>query len=196
MRKVMKKGDIGNEADASSDMEIIEGEGANNLDIMLDLIEQQEKTQQRKKGVKELMHKFVADIDSHIEQLDTQYLDGLHKFFTTYLDTVERTEPMTSTTPHLSTLLHTYFKKPSSMTSNAGCRQIHVQPTALSRRREGIPKGSQRAPAGRPQKRLLEQSDCHIQTKRGKQDHVKRKQNLILNERKNQPNHFKHGSGH
>ena len=82
---------------------------------------QQEKTQQRKKGVKELMHKFVADIDSRIE-LDTQYLDGLHKFFTTYLDTVERTEPMTSATPHLSTLLHTYFKKPSSMTSNVGCR--------------------------------------------------------------------------
>ena len=74
-----EKGDenIGNEAEANSDMEIIEDEGANNLDIMLYLIEQQEKTQQRKKGVKELMRKFVADIDSHIEQLDTQYLDGL-----------------------------------------------------------------------------------------------------------------------
>ena len=60
-----EKGDIGNEAEANSDMEIIEDEGANNLDIMLYLIEQQEKTQQRKKGVKELMHKFVADIDSH-----------------------------------------------------------------------------------------------------------------------------------
>ena len=123
---------------------------------------------------------------SHKYQVDTaawncnwsvgQYLDGLHKFFTTYLDTVERTEPMTSATPHLSTLLHTYFKKPSSMTSNAGCRRIHVQPTALSRRREGIPKGSQCAPAGRPPKRLLEQSDCHIQTNRDQQDHVKRKQ--------------------
>ena len=72
-----EKGDIGNEAEANSDMEIIEDEGANNLDIMLYLIEQQEKTQQHEKGVKELMHKFVADIDSHIEQLDTQYLDGL-----------------------------------------------------------------------------------------------------------------------
>ena len=53
------------------------------------------------------------------------YLDGLHKFFTTYLDTVERTELMTSATPHLLTLLHTYFKKPSAMTSNASSRQIH-----------------------------------------------------------------------
>ena len=32
-----EKGDIGNEAQANSDMEIIEDEGANNLDIMLDL---------------------------------------------------------------------------------------------------------------------------------------------------------------
>ena len=70
-----EKGDIGNEAQANSDMEIIEDEGANNLDIMLDLIEQQERTQQRKNKVKELMHKFVADIDSRIE-LDTQLVLG------------------------------------------------------------------------------------------------------------------------
>ena len=73
------------------------------------------------------------------------------------------------------------------MTSNAGCRQILVQPTALSRRREGIPKGRQYAPAGRPPKRLPEQSDCHIQTNRDQQDHVKCKQSLILNERKTNP---------
>ena len=87
-----------------------ENNKANNLDIMFDLIQQQEKTQQRKKGIKGLIVKFFfADIDSRIEQLDTQYLDGLHKFLTTYLDTVERTEPIASATPHPSTLLHTYF---------------------------------------------------------------------------------------
>ena len=113
-------------------------EGANNLDIMFDLIQQQEKTQQCKKGMKRLIvfilfffivfKKFIylfiylfyfyffAGIDSRIEQPDTQYLDGfIHKFLTTYIDTVERTEPMASATPHLSTLLHTYFKKPSSI---------------------------------------------------------------------------------
>ncbi len=58
-------------------------------------------------------------------------------------------EPLNSTTPRLASLLHTYF--PSNNSSKvAGTRQIAVQPTAVSRRRSGISRGSKLAPSGRP----------------------------------------------
>ena len=63
----------------------------------------------------------------------------------------------------------------------AGTRCIKVQPTAIARRREGIARGSQYAPSGRPPKRKASGEDCHTQTKRGKQDHTKRKHSLSLN---------------
>ena len=56
-----------------------------------------------------------------------------------------------------------------------------VQPTAIARCREGIARGSQYAPSGRPPKRKVSAEDCHTQTKRGKQDHTKRKHSLSLN---------------
>ena len=71
---------------------------------------------------------------------------------------------------------------------------MHVQPTAISRRREGVTKGSKLAPSGRPPKRPLD-DDPSVQTKRGRLEHVKRKQNR-LNELQNQANHHKHGRGH
>ena len=52
------------------------------------------------------------------------------------------------------------------------------------------------ATGGRPVKRLHPEPDCTVQNKRGKKDHVKRKQNLRKNELKNQGNQFKHGRGH
>ena len=73
---------------------------------------------------------------------------------------------------------------------------MHVQPTAISRRRKGITKGSHMAPSGRPCKRYLEHPDENTQSKRGRKQHTKRKQSLRQNELKNQANHFKHGRGH
>ena len=52
------------------------------------------------------------------------------------------------------------------------------------------------ATGGRPVKKLHPEPDCAVQNKRGKKDHVKRKQNLRKNELKNQANQFKHGRGH
>ncbi len=42
--------------------------------------------------------------------MDTQYLHGLKKFFTIYLDTISSTEPELSATPKLRSLF-TYLKK-------------------------------------------------------------------------------------
>ena len=69
---------------------------------------------------------------------------------------------------------------------------MHVKPTAIYRRRERVTKGSKLAPSGRPPKRPLD-DDPSVQTKRGRLEHVKRKQNLRLNELQNQANH---GRGH
>ena len=85
--------------------------------------------------------------------MDIQYLLGLKKIFSIYLDTVSSTEPKLSATPKLSRLLHTYFiydKRPQI----AGCRRIHVQLTAISQRQEGTPRGSKMASSGRPVKWL------------------------------------------
>ena len=113
------------------------------------------------------------------------------------MDTVKNTQPAVSATPKLSSLLHTYFSQPSSSaTQVAGTRRMHVQPTAISRRREGVTKGSKMAPSGRPPKRPLTDWDINVQTKSGQPDHIKRKLNLRLNEQLNQTNHHKHGKGH
>ena len=69
---------------------------------------------------------------------------------------------------------------------------MHVQPTAISTRREGVTKGGKLAPSGRPPKRPLD-DDPNVQTKRGRLEHVKRKLNLRLNELQN---HHKHDRGH
>ena len=111
------------------------------------------------------------------------------------MDTVTNTEPAVSATPKLASLLHTYFSPQPSLTQVAGTRRMHMQPTAITRRREGISKGSKMAPSGRPPKRPQEH-DPSVQAKRGRPDHVKRKQDLRLNEEQNQANSHKHGRGH
>ena len=78
----------------------------------------------------------------------------------------------------------------------AGTKKMHVQPTAISRRRNEIIKGSHMTYCGRPCKRYLEHPDESTQTKRGRKEHTKRKQSLRQNELKNQANQFKHGRGH
>lgn len=174
----------------------VEGEcshddGEENLKIMIDIFKEQDEL---KEDVIDLGVAFFHDIEERIEEMDQQYLTGLKRFFTVYLETVERNEPASSSTPQLSSLLHTYFTK-SSTVHVAGSRRMHVQPTAISRRRKGLTRGNQMAPSGRPPKRPC-QSDCNVQQKRGRQEHTKRKQNLQLNISKNQANHFKHGHGH
>ena len=167
-------------------------EGAENLDIMISIIEEQEKL---KKEVLALGSAFVEDVQERMKTMDTQYLTGLRRFFTVYMDTIRNTEPASSATPKLASLLHTYLSPQSTVTQVAGTRHMHVQPTAISRRREGVTKGSKLAPSGRPPKRPLD-DDPSVQTKRGRLEHVKRKQNLRLNELQNQANHHKHGRGH
>ena len=59
--------------------------------------------------VSERCHSFVEDMSKRMKQMDIQYLLGLKKFFSIYLDTVSSTEPQLLATPKLSSLLHTYF---------------------------------------------------------------------------------------
>ena len=86
-------------------------EGAANLDIMVGLLEENDKIKQLKDRVIQLRNDFISDVDSRIEQMDTQYLNGLCKFFTVYTDTIKKSEPVHSITPQLSSLLHSYFVK-------------------------------------------------------------------------------------
>ena len=185
--------------DATMDIDSGHGntdDGEENLDLMLSMLEEHNNLQHE---VIALGNTFIEDVQERIKQVDIHYLSGLKKFFTTYLDMVTSTEPTTSATPKLASLLHTYFSQQTSLSQKvAGTRHMHVQPTAISRRREGISKGSKLAPNGRPPKRPLDKNcdDPTFQIKRGRADHVKRKQNLRQNELKNQANHHKHGRGH
>ena len=150
---------------------------------------------QLKDRVIQLRNDFISDVDSRIEQMDTQYLNGLCKFFNVYTDTIKKSEPVNSATQQLSSLLHSYFvKNQPASTCIAGTRRIKVQPTLQGVKK--VARGSQYASSGRPPKRKASGEDCHTQTKRGKQDHTKRKHSLSLNVKLNQPNPFKHGQGH
>ena len=180
--------------DTHKDMGTKYDEGATNLDINLGLMEDY-KLKQLKESVVQLRNEFISDIDSRIEQMDTNYISSLNKFLTRYMDTVKKIEPLNSATPQLSSLLHSHFAK-TETTCIAGTRRITVQPTALARRRSGIARGSQHAPSGRPPKRPVSGEDCYVQTKWGKQDHTKRRHRLHLNVKCNQLNPFKHGQGH
>lgn len=170
-----------------------------NLDLMVNIMEERETEEQEtlKQDVMTLGNAFIEDVQDRTQHLDMQYLTGLKRFFTVYLDTVTNTEPAISATPKLASLLHTYFSPQlSTQIHVAGTRRMNVQPTAISRRRDGATKGSKMAPSGRPPKRPLSEMDPNIQIKRGRPDYVKRKQNLRLNELQNQANQHKHGRGH
>ena len=89
-------------------------EGGENLDILLNLIEVQDKL----KDVLTLGNVFIEDVQYRMQQMDIQYLTGLKKSFTVYMDTVNHIEPA----------------------KIAGTRHMHVQPTAISQSREGVTK--------------------------------------------------------
>ena len=59
--------------------------------------------------VSELCYSFAEDLSKRTKQIDIQYLLGLKKFFSIYLDTVSSTEPELSATPKLCSLSRTYF---------------------------------------------------------------------------------------
>ena len=164
-----------------------------NLEYLTNLLSERDDLAQ---DVSQLCYSFVEDVSKRTKQMDTQYLLGLKKFFSTYLETVSGSEPELSATPKLSSLLHTYFRKYDKTAPIAGSRRISVQPTAISRRREGAPRGTKLASSGRPVKRPHAEPDCAVQNKRGRKDHTKRKQHLKQNETKNRANCFKHGRGH
>ena len=86
--------------------DVLDDEGAQNLDMMLSVMEEKDKLKQ---DVLTLGNAFIEDFQERITQVDTQYLTGLKNFFTVYLDTVTNTEPAVSATPKLASLLHTYF---------------------------------------------------------------------------------------
>ena len=141
--------------------DVLDDEGAQNLDLMLSVMEEKDKLKQ---DVLTLGNAYIEDFQERITQMDTQYLTGLKKIFTVYLDTVTNTKPAVSATPKLVSLLHTYFSVQPLQTRVPGTRCMHVQPTAISRRREGVAKGNKMVPSGRPPKRPLEH-DTNVQTK-------------------------------
>lgn len=76
----------------------------------------------------------------------------------------------------------------STFGTNIALRQrsgaaIHVQPTAIARRKAGVTRGSKRLPCGRPPS-----SEVRLT--------IKRKRNLAANVRHNMPNAKSHGTGH
>ena len=57
-----------------------------NLDIMVGLMEEHSELQSE---VVKLCNLFVDDMGERMKTLDLQYLTGLEKFFTTYLETID-----------------------------------------------------------------------------------------------------------
>ena len=96
-------------------------EGEQNLDLILNAMDEQDKLKQ---DVLTLGNAFIEDVQDRMGQMDIQYRTGLKKFFTVYMDTVKNTEPAVSATQKLSSLLHTYFSQSSSSTA-----QVHVAGT-------------------------------------------------------------------
>ena len=102
-------------------------EGRENLDLMVNIMEGRETEEQEtlKQDVMTLGNAFIEDVQDRTQHLDMQYLTGLKRFCTVYLDTVTNTEPAISATPKLASLLHTYFSPQLST-------QVHVAGTRCS----------------------------------------------------------------
>ena len=101
-------------------------EGEQNLDLMLNVMDEQDKLKQ---DVLALGNVFIEDVQDRMGQMDIQYLTGLKKFFTVHMDTVRNTEPAASATPKLASLLHTYFSQSSSSTTQiAGSYKTYARP--------------------------------------------------------------------
>ena len=75
-------------------------------DLLVGLMEEHSELQSE---IVKLCNLFVEDVGERMKTLDVQYLTGLKKFFSTYLEIIDSTEPTSCATPKLSSLLHTYF---------------------------------------------------------------------------------------
>ena len=93
------------------------------------------------------------------------------------METISTTEPTVSATPKLSSLFHTYFSRGSNQIQKAGSHHMNVQPTAISRRSEGISHNLM-AQSGPPVNRSHSEPDSNVQKKYGRKEHIKPKQNL------------------
>ena len=87
-----------------------------NLTFALKIIEEQEEL---KEEVIILCRNFIEDVHSRLQDFDIQYLTGLKTFFTTYLDTVKKVEPLNSATPRLASLLLTSFSSTNQGSANS-----------------------------------------------------------------------------
>ena len=83
-------------------------EGEQNLDLILNAMDEQDKLKQ------DILTLGNEDIQDRMGQMVIQYLIGLKKFFTVYMDTVKNTEPAVSATPTLHLLLSAVFISNSS----------------------------------------------------------------------------------
>ena len=82
--------------------------GSENLEIMLKFMEEHDAMTDE---IIELCDQFVSDVKQRIKQLDTQCLSAIRKVFVTYLNTIHTTEPVTSATPQLGSLLNIHQQK-------------------------------------------------------------------------------------
>lgn len=136
------------EMDTSESTEDIHDDGLDNLDLLLNTMEKMETEQANLLNEAiALTEKFVTDVKSRINRRDTNYASGVVKFLAKYFNIIDTTEPTTSATPKLATFLHCDHNQKNP--AHGGTRKIPVQPTALQRRRKGIPRGSQKAAQGR-----------------------------------------------
>ena len=147
-------------------------EGAANLDIMVGLLENDE-TKHHKDRIMQLQNEvLIVGLNRLIHNTLMAFVSSSLSIMT---DTVKKSEHVTSATPHLSSLQHSYFvKNQPGCTCIAETRHIKIQP--IARRRQGIVRRSQCAPSGGPlNAKLL------VKNKHGKQDHTKRKHSLSWN---------------
>ena len=166
-------------------------------DASADLVSEESSDTKLQMHVTDLMTDFVKDTSACILSKDIQYLTGLQKFLEHYASIINKTEPNASATPMLSNFLHNITKqiKPEDKCKPVclvgGVRKMSVQPTAISRRRLDLPRGSQKVPAGRPPLKRMNSGDLQMQPKRGKiLKHKPHK--LIINEENNMSNYHKH----
>ena len=83
-------------------MESDSDSGGKNLDALLQILH----TNNGIDEVMDLCDTFVKDVHTRIREFDTQYVSGLKKLFSSYLETIHHTEPLFSATPQLASLLY------------------------------------------------------------------------------------------
>ena len=99
-----------------------------------------------KNDVITLGNAFVEDVQVRVGEVDIHYLTGLKKFFYNLFGRYKqhRTNNLCHSKACFTTT-YLLFPEITSSMQVAGSRHMHVQPTAIARRRAGISKGSKLA---------------------------------------------------